>query len=68
MSIFKGQRRDDRTFWGWVRGLFGKKCKSYLADYKGSRRECNQRAGHKGKHTDGTGLWWGYGDNWLEGN
>lgn len=62
MSIYKRQHRDDRKFWRWVAGLlFGSTCTSYLAEYQGQRRECNKRAGHKGKHGEShrpaVGLW-----------
>jgi hypothetical protein len=67
MTIFKDQQRDERHFWPWLFGLFGQKCRSYLAQCQGKRRDCNKRRGHPGKHTDGD-FSWGYGDNWLDGN
>lgn len=68
MSILKSEQRDERKFWRWIAGLFGASCKSYLTGYGTKRRDCTLPAGHAKKHTDGSGLQWGYGDNWLSGN
>jgi hypothetical protein len=70
VSILKSEQRDERKFWRWVAGLFGAKCRSYLIGYPWGteRRDCKLAAGHAKKHTDGSGIHWGYGENWLDGN
>ena len=67
MTIYKSGQRDPRSFFDYlVFGLLLKEpCPSYLTEYKGKRRVCIYRRGHKNMHTDGE-IKWGYGDNWLK--
>lgn len=66
MSAIKSQQRDPWYFSLWFLGLIMRRgCPSFLTAYMGQKRQCRERLGHRGRHTDGT-VSWGYGDNWLD--